>query len=236
MLSAAVWSGRLAAVQYFFEKGLPVNEKDDFGGTAIFSALGRTIERRYILRYLVDHGGDPTIKSTVGMSPLMNASRDGLLWQVGFLIENGAAVNDADLFLETPLHYACRGLPSESVKRSRMEESEATIKLLLAKGAKVNVQDLKGKTPLINAASKDAPRVIASLLDSGAQVNVRDYGGWTALMHAADWNRTAVIKILAERGADLNLKNVKGETALAIAKQKRSSAPAYELLKSLGAN
>ncbi|HOW86702.1 MAG TPA: ankyrin repeat domain-containing protein [Candidatus Aminicenantes bacterium] len=236
MLSVAAWSGRLAAVQYFFEKGLPINGKDDSGGTAIFYALGRTIESRYILRYLVEHGGDPTIERVTGMSPLMEACREGLLWQAGYLIDNGAAVNDADLFLETPLHYACRGIPGKFEQSFRMEELESTIRLLLAKGAKVNAQDFKGKTPLIIAAREDAPRVIESLLGREAQVNTRDFRGWTALMHAADRNRTAVIKILVERGADLNQKDAKGMTALAIARQKRSSAQAYELLKSFGAN
>jgi ankyrin repeat protein len=66
-------------------------------------------------------------------------------------------------------------------------------------------------------------------------VNVQDSNGWTALMKAAYWNQVAVIKVLADRGADLNLMNSKGETAFALAKKRKSSVQAFELLKSLGA-
>lgn len=236
MLAQAASSGSLALVRYFLEKGLPVNGRDDYGKTAIFGALRQTYEGRYILQCLVEHGGDPTVKSKLGTTPLMHASLDGQAWQVGYLIEKGAAVNDADFRKETPLHYACRGIPDrlQPVFRGG-RESEATIKLLLDKGAHVNVIDFNGKTPLMNAASNEAPRVIDLLLNHGAQVNAQDKKGWTALMHAADWDQTAVINVLVQRGADLNLRNAKGETALAVAKKYKHTARAYELLKSLGA-
>ena len=235
LLSVAAAQGFLAEVRYFLEKGFPVNGRDDSGLTAIHYSLRSTITSRYILEYLVDHGGDPTIKNNLGISPLMDACLHGLPWHAGYLIGKGTAVNDSDLNKETPLHYACRGIPAESLPESE-KRPLATIKLLIEKGARVNVQDIRGRTPLMDAARNAGPQAVEVLLDRGAQIDGQDLAGMSALMHAADWNQTAVIKILAERGADLNLKNAKGETALAIAKQKRSSAPAYELLKSLGAN
>ncbi len=235
LLSLAAASGQYAEVRYFLEKGLPVNGKDKTGGTAIFYALKGGIEYGYILEYLIEHGGDLTIKSDLGESPLMSASLGGLSWQTAYLIEKGCAVNETDFEKLTPLHYACRGIPEEPQSSFRGKNPEATIRLLLDKDANVNALDINGKSPLMIAAHNNAPKVISLLLDRGALVNTQDLKGWTALMCAADTNRVAVIKILAARGADLNLRNAKGETPLAITKDSRYRAEAYALLKSLGA-
>lgn len=236
LLSIAAASNHLSVVRYLVEMGFPVNGRDQGGSTAVHYALRSSLENRYILEYLVEQGGNPSAKNSLGTSPLMLASLHGLPWEVEFLIKKGAAVNDTTIHKETPLHYACRGIPPEP-QRSYWngKESEATIKLLLDKGAKVNSMDHDGKTPLMSAAINEAPRVIELLLSKGALINAQDNRGWTALMYAADWNRTAVIKVLAERGADLNLKNARGNTALDVAKAKNQSAAAYALLKSLGA-
>lgn len=83
--------------------------------------------------------------------------------------------------------------------------------------------------------SPEASGIVGILLAHGAEPNVQDGSGRTALMHAASFNQPAVIKQLAENGADLNLRDSKGLTALVIAKERKESAQAYELLKSLGA-
>jgi ankyrin repeat protein len=77
-------------------------------------------------------------------------------------------------------------------------------------------------------------QVAEFLLDKGARADSQDTKGWTALMYAAEWNHVSAIRLLAGKGAELNIKNYEGDTALAIAKQKSTSAEAYELLKSLG--
>ena len=231
MLLLSASSGSFAQVKYFFEKGLSVNDKDRVGSSAIFYAIGDSAEKRNILEFLIEHGVDPSLKGKSGISPLMIASLDAVESQARLLIDHGAAVNDSDLMKSTPLHWALRRDP---VKRG-LQDSVATIKLLLAKGAQVNAVDSEGKTPLSVAAHNPSSQVIEILLENGAQANIKDKHGWTAIMYAADWNQTAVIKVLARRGADLNLRNSDGNTALSIAKNKKSSAQAYELLKSLGA-
>jgi ankyrin repeat protein len=231
LLSIAAGSGHLAKVRYLHEKGFSVNATDKLGRTAIFDAVSDGVESRYILEYLIEHGANVSARSAGGTTPLMVASFDGASTAAGILIANGAAVNDINNYKETPLHEACRGMRGiEDVTKW-----EATIKLLLDKGAQVNTQDCDGRTPLMEAACSKAPRVVETLLKHGALVNTQDKKGWTALMYAAYWDQTAVIKVLAQQGADLNLRNSKGETALAVAKKRTVTAQAYELLKSLGA-
>jgi ankyrin repeat protein len=233
LLMLATYRGHFAEVRYFYEKGFSINATNKLGATAIFGALSDRVESRYILEYLIDHGADVSIKSTDGTSPLMVASYNGASMAAGILIANGATANDANNLKETPLQLACRGI--SDLKLEDATKWEATIRLLIDKGALVNTQDFDGRTPLMEAARHRAPQIVGTLLEHGALVNVQDSNGWTALMKAAYWNQVAVIKVLADRGADLNLMNSKGETAFALAKKRKSSVQAFELLKSLGA-
>lgn len=235
LLAQAASAGSLPEVRYFFEKGLPVNGRDDSGHTPMFYALGKTSERRAILEYLIEHGGDLNIKSGLGTTPLMQASLDWLDWAVHFLLTKGASVNDHDLNNETPLHYACRGIPNGLSDNIPRKEIDKTIGLLIDKGANINAKDRNGKTPLMISVCATTSWVAEYLLDRGACADTQDCEGRTALMFAALWNRTEAIKVLAARGANLDLRNLKGETALVIAKQRMTSAQAYELLRSLGA-
>jgi serine/threonine-protein phosphatase 6 regulatory ankyrin repeat subunit B len=232
LLMLAAYRGHYAEVRYFHEKGLSLNETDGLGLTALHYAAADRVEDRYILEYLIEHGGDVSIKSA-GYTPLMAASSNGATIAAGILIAKGAAVNIADNYRKTPLHYACGGIRDYRIED--VTKWEAVIKLLLDKGAQVNTQDRDGKTPLMEAARAEAPQIIEALLEHAARVNVQDNNGWTALMYAAEWNHPSVIRVLASHGADLNLRNAKGNTALAIAKRYKRSAEAYALLKSLGA-
>jgi ankyrin repeat protein len=233
LLMLAAYRSYFAEVRYFHEKGFSVNEPDKLGLTAIHYVADDRIESRYILDYLIEHGGAVSNKSLDGTTPLMVASYNGASLTAGILITNGAEVNDMNNRKETPLQLACRGISDSEIED--VTKWEATIRLLIDKGAQANTQDQDGKTPLMESAVHKAPHVVEALLEHGAALNTHDKKGWTALMFAADSNQTAVIGKLAQRGADLNLRNFRGETALAMAKQKKSSAEAYELLKSLGA-
>jgi uncharacterized protein len=248
LLSIAAYRGHFAEVRYFHERGFDINGRDKLGETAIFLGLGRDelgetaifhaaddrVESRYILEYLIEHGGNVSIKTSGGFSPLMSASSSGASKAAAILIAHGAVVNDVNNYGETPLQKACRGI-SDYERFEEVSKWEATIKLLLDKGARVNTQDRDGRTPLREAAWHRAPQIVETLLDHGALVNVQDKNGWTALMMAADGNQVEVIKVLTRRGADLNLRNANGNTALTVAKAKNHSAEAYALLKSLGA-
>jgi ankyrin repeat protein len=231
----AAFRRHYAGVRYFHEKGFSINDGDRLGQTAMHAAANDSVESRYILAYLIEHDGNVSIKDATGTSPLMRASYNGANIAAGILIARGAAVNDEDNDRNTPLHYACElfGAPERNRK---VIKREATLRLLIDKGAKINVQNRNGITPLMNAARYQVPLIVVeTLLESGSIINTQDREGWTALMYAAEGNRTEVIKMLVAKGADLNLRNSKGETALTVAKRRKSSSQAYEILKSRGA-
>ncbi len=227
MLCVAASRQSLAEVRYFHEKGLPIDGATFFG-------LDNTVESRYILEYLIEHGGKANLKSPGGTTPLMNASLKGANIAAEMLIAHGAIVNDANDRGKTPLLFACQGYRDDEAELVVPNWTE-TVKLLLDKGAQVNVQGQDGITPLMEVAQRGSLEIIKMLLEHGAQLNAQDESGWTPLMYAATVNKVEVIRLLAERGANLNVRNKKGMTVLAMVKERTHLAEAYAVLKSLGA-
>ena len=102
----------------------------------------------------------------------------------------------------TPIHYAAWFAHADVVR------------LLLDRGAEVNVKDNAGLTPLHYAAKDVYVDVIMLLLNRGADVNAKDNDGWTPL-HDATWEGHAdVAVVLLDRGAQVNGKNNNGWTPL----------------------
>jgi len=126
---------------------------------------------------------------------------------------------------------------------------ETTVDILLAGGAKVDVQNrfgdrplsvaaLNGKlaivkklhsrgaeinppgwTPLIYAATNNQIEVMRYLIDAGANVNAEAPNGTTALMMAARGGHTEAVELLLARGAEVNHRNQSGATALSWAER-----------------
>lgn len=116
---------------------------------------------------------------------------------VELLIQAGADVNIAcGGREETPLHLAADS------------GDAASVKLLLAAGARVNARNFQGSTPLYVAADSSSPEVVALLLKAGAEVDARGVGGNTPLLNAMSNGSgepaRAITELLLAAGADPN--------------------------------
>jgi ankyrin repeat protein len=115
----------------------------------------------------------------------------------------------------------------------------ATMQLLIAHGANVELPTATGITPLMAAAGNgsvnldtrgrykteaQAVEAVDLLLKAGANVNARDRAGQTALHGAAGWGWSGLVKTLAANKADLAAKDAQGRTAADIAKGSASSS------------
>jgi serine/threonine protein kinase len=87
-------------------------------------------------------------------------------------------------------------------------------KVLIDKGANVNVTNGEIITPLFKATSSGDLEIIKLLIDRGADINARNNSGQTPLFWAVVYKRQAAIKLLLDRGADVNAKDNYGKTPL----------------------
>jgi ankyrin repeat protein len=153
-----------------------------------------------MLRILLEHGADPTLTSTGGVTPLMVAA--------GLTQVQGPRAN--------------RGEVSQFSTNWGPEDSAEAVEFLIAHGADVNATNPSGQTALHGAAYMGADAVVRLLVRHGAKVNVQDAQGQTPYRLAeghlnvagqgvTEWPNTAAI--LREVGADTTL-GVDGRTLL----------------------
>ena len=93
----------------------------------------------------------------------------------------------------------------------------AMMKILIERGANLEIKDEDGETPTFVISSSSAPEVIKVLLDAGANPNASADDGWTCLMMAVRQGDYESTKALLEAGADLYLgRDMFGRGALEI--------------------
>ncbi|KAK5995239.1 Serine/threonine-protein phosphatase 6 regulatory ankyrin repeat subunit B [Cladobotryum mycophilum] len=92
---------------------------------------------------------------------------------------------------------------------------EAVVKLLLEKGAVIELKDSVGRTPLLWAAINGHEAVVKLLLEKGAAIKLKDSVDRTPLLWAAINDHKAIVKLLLENGADIESRDIRyGRTPL----------------------
>ena len=103
-----------------------------------------------------------------GSEALFQASSSCKLRLVRMLVEGGTSVNVRNKCLETPLMLCCQAVTD-------IEEKLRVVNYLLGKKAKVNLQDIEGRTALIHASlSNSGKEIVKALLDAKANPWVQD--------------------------------------------------------------
>lgn len=178
---------------------------------------------------------DPdAMKDTIGSTILMYVCRKPGLEEIfDLLIQKGADVNAKNAYWQTPIYFAT-------------ENSVYYTKKLLEKGAKLDIIDYSGLSPLFYTimgqlmAGKLNFEIIDLLLEYGADINTQitppeswkrpegssmtmhfdeETQGATPLIFAVAAKNKEMVEYLLKQGADPNIKTKKGETALSIAEK-----------------
>ena len=99
---------------------------------------------------------------------------------------------------------------------------------LIADGTDVNALNSSSRTPLVEAAAYEHPKIVKLLLAHGANPNASDVNGITALMEAASGNDLETMRILLRHGAHVDIQDKFGDTALVYATaQKKDDAVSF---------
>jgi ankyrin repeat protein len=254
----AARQGCLGCVQALVEQGKADIEQTDPDG---ITPLNLAVDNFNfdIGAYLLGRGANPNLWDLWGRTPLylavdLNtvprggradmASLDNTssLRMIELLLGAGANPNlQLKLFPPYRSVGADRGgdqlltIGSTPLLRAARAADVPAINLLLAHGARTDLPQIAGITPLLAAAGVGAsgvdtrgtlrtePQMVETLqllLAAGSKVNEVDSQGRTALHGAAQGGRDEIVKLLAAKGADLQVKDARGFTPLEYAQGK----------------
>ncbi|XP_068613571.1 transient receptor potential cation channel subfamily A member 1-like [Brachionichthys hirsutus] len=209
------------------------NLEGDLGNTSVMLAC--SINNCEALSILLKHGARLCRQNKLGHFAIHAAAFAGAKKAMEVILKTGeelghdiqAHVNYLDKSKSSPLHLAVRGGNIE------------TIRLCIAKGAKVDQQQNDKSTPLHLACTQGNTEVVKLMLSSFDQVediiNLPDGANQTPLHRATIFDHAELAEYLIYSGADLNAIDCKGSSPLLLA----TSCGAWKtvtLLLSKGAN
>jgi ankyrin repeat protein len=211
-LQFAVRQGSMDTVKTLVEAGADVNQRSEFGWTALLVA---TQNRYYKIGvFLLDHGADPNIANEGGWTPLYIATDNRN-------IEGGdypTRKPDMDHMDYIKRLFASHANPNLRMRSSTETRTIFTHQWLLEEGA----------TPFLRAAQSGDLVLMKLLLDHGADPKINTQDGVTPLMVASgigwvegvtyEWSPKQTldtVKMLLDLGADVNAQDrIDGRTAL----------------------
>lgn len=158
-------------------------------------------------------GADANLRLYYNSPLLILSAGEGQEEIVRFLLDAGADINAVSSLTEaTALAFAAiRGRPS-------------VVRVLLERGATVDMPSGSGATPLTHAASEGQTECLRLLLAHHADVNSATRRGMTALMFAAHRGDEEAVRLLLDAGADTGVRSQSGRTALVWAEKGQHQA------------
>ena len=241
------WPVAEGVTEQLIELGVDPNERDEKGHTLLMYACRDANAIGILLNCGAEidavtpawHFSD---KKSVGLVKQGLVSRGGRIVaerQGGLDPSDGGIRTDGAILnrsLDMSTHIDRTGGESLLMQLSRLDEKtamskrgddelcRASVRLLVERGANVDLPDVHGHTPLMRAAQTaygfdGTPSIFDLLLRAGADVNAADDDGMTPLLYAAGARAPARQKLYAlqkllDAGADLSVRTAKGETPL----------------------
>lgn len=205
-LGRAAKAGKADIVELLLARGAEIDTRDLDGSTPLY--LAAEAGNRAAAETLIAHGADVNLPGRSGATPLAAAAFMGSDALSEVLLKAGADPNAVDGTGKAPICYAAgRGFPavvrmlldrgvdpnrhygndltalmwaagySEEAGTADMDE---ILKLLIARGARIDDTDNRGRTALMIAASLGHTGVADILLGGGADARLRDKSGKSA--------------------------------------------------------
>jgi len=186
-LMIAIHSGHPAVARMLLEAGAGVGAINAMGETALAEAAYADDEATGEL--LLKKGAKAGVVDRYGKSPICYAAARGATRLVGELLDAGVDVNARYGGQLTALMWAS-GFPDQTPTAHAV----ATVRLLIAHGAKLDLVDDRGRSALMTAAALNRFDTARALLDAGANRGLRDKVGKSAADLAATEEMRALVK------------------------------------------
>lgn len=175
-------------------KGADLKHCDRDGQNVLLVSAGDDSDNVAMMSFLLEHGIPADVKSLSGETPLMRAASQGHVKVMTLLLQKGADVNAADNDKLTALmQMVSSGAGNDN--------AVATVKFLLAHGARVNAEHDGENAPLHAACQGGNLQMVKLLLAAGAKVNAKNADGQTPLQLAKEGKYAEIIKALVAAGA-----------------------------------
>lgn len=194
----AAEAGNAAEIEMFLAEGYEINGLDEENMTALMRAAGKG--RKDICELLVSKGANVLISqpSRVRRDAITFAVGSGDKGLVDFLLDECARLNESvqrGVFTNGPADHALFAAVSGNNKDMAHH--------LLDKGARLDVFDENGMSPLALSAASTDQDMVKLLLSQGAAVNFPE-GSASPLMSALKAKREDNALILLENGSDIS--------------------------------
>jgi len=222
----AVLAGKVEVSQLLIRHSVDLNIRDIEDHNLLHMAAWKGhIE---IAQMLLEHDGTTKVfinaPNKNGQTPLHLATQHNRHNIVDLLLKFGADPNAKDNDDMTPLFFT-----------SQSTRSRAVVKLLLARGARVDVRNKNRQTPLHVASQHVNHNNMELLLKSGAVVDEQDNDKMTPLLLASQSPRSgSAAWLLLNNGASVKVQNSHGQTPLHLASE-NNFPDVVELMLQLGA-
>ena len=210
-LQVAALKGRAAVIELLVGK---TNHGHD-----INSRMKERLKNNDIRALMEEMADRKSVGSSVvsGLRSAINSDHDLRLLA---LLENGADIDaEDDVGGSTALSYAA------------WFGREKTVRLLLDRGANVDLRDRSGRTALHWAAHSGYLDIVTDLVERGRATIDATVFGWTAMLLAARTWQPHVVTYLVEHGANVGVRDFHGRNALHWSCIHGDKALAKELLR-----
>lgn len=196
-LSIASVENNAEVVNAILEAGADINSQNENGTTALMSALYNSSDVENIIKLLIAHKPDLTLRNAKGQTALNIAKNRPMLSGSRALV----------LLLKGEFLKLCRSGSDEEISQA------------INAGVDVHTRNKSQATGLMFAAQHNTASAVEVLIEAGSDIDAQDINGNTALIYAASYNTDDVLDVLINKGADVNIMNHSGHKALKFAKR-----------------
>jgi ankyrin len=237
-LADAAMKRDTAAVRSLLAKKVDVNAPGTDGSPALHWAV--RVDDAATARLLLGAGAQATLANRYGLTPMAIAAGNGSASMIAILLDAGADANAPDPAGDTPLMSVARVGRADAVtllldRGAKVDATDTTyqqtalmvavrenhpeiVKLLIARGASVNVRTRVGRAPAwVLPNSQPGFGHGIGIVRGGSPDRGRRAptpGGMTPLMYAARDGRMETARMLLEAGADINVRDANDITPL----------------------